>query len=54
MLEGIKFIIQSLWQLLSITVPVSDTIKFTFWQYGLFIVIIVVLLKQLFRTKEEK
>lgn len=54
MLEGIQFIFNFLWQLLSIEIPVSETIRFNFWQYFLFIAIIAITGKQLFRQGGEE
>lgn len=53
MVEGIGIIINGVWGILSISIPVSDTISFTLWQYILFIYISCHFIKLLFRRVKQ-
>ncbi|ACL20731.1 hypothetical protein Dhaf_2705 [Desulfitobacterium hafniense DCB-2] len=48
MLQALEIIFNGVWDILSNTIPVSSTISFTLWQYFLFILIVIVLIRQLF------
>ena len=40
--------IDGVWGILCISIPVSDSIVFTIWQYFMFMILIGLILKQLF------
>lgn len=47
MIEAFGIMINGTWALLSINIPISETIHFTLWQYFMFIIFLIVLVKQI-------
>lgn len=48
MISAIELMIQGVWSVMSIEIPVTGEIEFTLWQYFLFLFIMVVFIKLLF------
>lgn len=47
MLEAIKILINGVWGIVSVQIPVSETISFTIWQYFTFIIMGCITIKHL-------
>lgn len=49
MLDAIRIMIDGVWSLLCISIPISSTISFTLWQYSFFIILVTVTVKYLYK-----
>lgn len=50
MLGAFPIIFNGVWSILSVNIPIANNINFTLWQFFMFIIIVGILLKQLFKN----
>lgn len=54
MLGAFKIMIDGVWAILDIQLPLADNISFTLWQYFFFIGIMIILVKSIFNKEGSK